>query len=158
MRQATAPAAAGRARSVFRRACHHPPVGSGQRIDQGERGAVPTGVVDQGSLLLQLVIALAAVGAGLGAIAEVGRPAIDAARAWSCSSARDTVQTAAFAHLAATGSRPATLRDLTTGPTPPLVVPGSAKLSEDGSSLTLDGWTVTLDPNDGSVSATCTGG
>ncbi len=106
-------------------------------------------------MLLQVVLAMLLAGTGAAAVAASSQPAIDAAHSWTCTAARETVQLAAVAHLAATGAPPTSLLDLVRGDLPELVLPGRAVLSDDGLELALDGWTVTLHPDDGTVSARC---
>ena len=106
-------------------------------------------------MLLQLVVATAVAGVSVAAVAETGRPAIEAARAWSCAATRQTVELAVVAHLAAVGTMPATLHELTAGDRPELVIPGQATISPDGLTMALDGWSVTMRPSDGVVTASC---
>ena len=106
-------------------------------------------------MLLQVVVATAVAGVSAAAVAASGRPAIDAARAWSCANTRQTVELAVVAHLASTGTMPGSLHELTTGDLPELVVPGQATISPDGLTMALDGWSVTLRPADGVVTASC---
>ncbi len=102
-----------------------------------------------------MAISTAAAGFGVAVVAESSRSAVEAAHAWTCAAARQTVELAAVAHLAATGGLPASIHDLTDGDRPQLVLPGEALLSDDGLELTIDRWTVVLQPADGTVSARC---
>lgn len=110
---------------------------------------------DRGSLLLQVAIATTAATGALAAVAATAVPTIHAARTWSCETSRRAVETAAVAHMAASGEPARSLHDLADGDAPELVLPLDATIGADGRTLTLPGWTLTIELSGGAPSASC---